>query len=325
MVLSYLGGALVAFILFDALWTTVSAQGGGPLSRRFAHALWSVLRIGAPPQSTRRQAAGAVILVSTLWLWVALLWLGWMLVFSGVDGAVVDASSKAPADLAARVYFTGFTVFTLGTGDYVPSGSTWQVLTSLASFTGLFLITLAITYVLPVVQAVVEKRKLAASINALGGSGAEIVRGAEGGRASVARQLERIASDLTLHGERHLVYPIIHHFQSGERRTALAPNVAALSDALLLFRATPGVTDAAAVRTAESSVTGYLNVLSGALLSPAAEAPSPPSCAPLERAGLSVDHNHLHAAAADAEPARRYLVSLLDQNGWAWPVPGADT
>ena len=311
------GGVLVAVILLDALWTTVSLQGGGPLSRRAARGLWRVIVASAPAQSKRRQAAGAIILVATLWSWVALLWLGWGLVFSSSEGAVVDATSSTPVDLMGRVYFVGYTLVTLGNGGYVPSGGVWQILTVVASFSGLFLITLGITYLLPVVQAVVEQQQLAASVSALGSSGAAVVALAQEDGPGVSRQVERIASELTLHSERHLAYPILHYFQSGERRTAIAPNLAVLSDALLLSRAMdPSPIAAASGAAASSALEGFISVLSDGLLHPADDAPQP-----VPGALNGVDLARLERASAQAEPTRRRLRTLLDQNGWNWPAP----
>lgn len=51
-----------------------------------------------------------------------------------------------PAGTVERLYFTGYTVFTLGNGDFRPGAGTWQLATVAATGTGLVLITLAITY-----------------------------------------------------------------------------------------------------------------------------------------------------------------------------------
>lgn len=46
---------------------------------------------------------------------------------------------------------------TLGTGDYVPVGAWPQVAAMVAAYSGLFLVTLSITYLLNVVTAVVDQ------------------------------------------------------------------------------------------------------------------------------------------------------------------------
>lgn len=82
----------------------------------------------------------------TLGTWLLLLWAGWTLVFSASPEAVLQDPEGVPADGWARAYFAGFSVFTLGVGDYVPNGPVWQLLTVVAVVSGLALTTMAITY-----------------------------------------------------------------------------------------------------------------------------------------------------------------------------------
>lgn len=317
--LSFGGGLLlVAFVVLDALWTTVSAQGGGPLSRRLSGGVWRALTWRAGPRSTRRQVAGVVGLLASTAAWIVLLWLGWGLVFGSAASAVVASSSPVPAGPWERVYFVGFTLFTLGVGDFVPGGDLWRVLTVLASLSGLFLVTLAITYLLPVLQAAVDKRQLAAAVSGLGSTGAEIA--ALGSRApqGLSRQLEAVAAALTLHTERHLVYPVLHYFESGERATALAPNVAALSDALLLCEALPADRrpDAAALTTVRSALGGYLDTMDDVFLDAEDDAPPIPS----PPAALDIDAAVVASSAGDHDRDRRRLLALVRQSGWGWPT-----
>ena len=321
VLLAVLGTVLVLAALYDELKTTVSAQGGAPLTSALSAGLWALLGRG-PAHSLSRRAAGGTILTLIPVAWTLLLWTGWVLVFASAEGAVVDASSSAPADFPARVYFVGFTLFTLGNGDYVPSGPTWQVLTAVASFTGLFLVTLSITYLLPVVQAVAQKRSLAGRIHSLGATGAAITSHARGPGSSLDRQLEAVASDLTLHGERHLVYPVVHYFQSDEARTALAPRLAALSDALLLMRHGLPETDRpdpTALASVASALDGYLDTIRGTLASPSEDAPPPPPAAGLDRAAPEADRA-IAAAGRDRERQRRLLRGIVRQSGHEWPT-----
>jgi hypothetical protein len=318
--LAGLGAAVVAVALYDVLKTTLSAQGGAPLTSALSAALWALLGRG-PAHSLPRRAAGGTILALVPVAWTLLLWTGWTLVFSSADGAVVDASSQAPADLPARVYFVGFTLFTLGNGDYVPAGPTWRVLTAVASFTGLFLVTLAITYLLPVVQAVAQKRSLAGRIHSLGSTGADIAAQARGPGSSLERQLESVAADLTLHAERHLVYPVLHYFESDESRTAFAPRLAALSDGLLLLRhgvPEPDRPDPTALGSVEGSLDDYLGTVRGLLASPSEDAPPPPPTTGLDRTAPDADRA-LATACDDRERQRRLLHAIVRQSGHDWP------
>jgi len=117
-------------------------------------------------------------------------------------------------------YFTGFLVVTLGTGDFVASTSWWRVLTDVAAFSGLFLVTLAITYLTSVVSAVVARRTLAIHVNALGGSATDILaRGWDGERFSpgFTQHLVMLTDKLTMSAEQHLAYPVLHYFHTHHR------------------------------------------------------------------------------------------------------------
>ena len=316
------GLAVVGAVLGDALWTTVSAQGGGPLSRRLSAGLWAALTWRAGPRARRRQIAGVAALLASTALWIGLLWTGWTLAFAAEPASVVSSSTRAPADVWERIYYVGFTLFTLGTGDFVPGGDLWRVLTALAALSGLFLVTLAITYLLPVLQATVAKRQLAASISALGQTGGEIATLAADAPTGMARQAERIATDLALHTERHLVYPVLHYFESGERSTALAPNLAALSDAVLLMEALPGDRrpDAVALAELRSALGGYLDTVHGAYVG-AADAPP---ATPRVPDGLGADGPTVERLTGGRSRDRRRLLALVRQGGWDWPVEPGD-
>jgi hypothetical protein len=58
-----------------------------------------------------------------------------------------------------KIFYTGYTLSTLGLGDMEPEGNFWDILTAILSFTGLILISIAITYLIPVVSAEIAKRK----------------------------------------------------------------------------------------------------------------------------------------------------------------------
>jgi hypothetical protein len=114
------------------------------------------------------------VLIATVLTWVLGLWAGWSLVFGG-SGSIVEATSRRPAGASDVVYYAGFTIFTLGTGDFVAADPGWRITTAIASFSGLFLITLAITYLISIVSALVNRRALAVQILGLGTSPGDIV------------------------------------------------------------------------------------------------------------------------------------------------------
>ena len=232
------GACLLVLVAYDAVATTLSTSNpAGPLTARLWRTWWRIARRAARgPHSGWLKTAGPGSLVVTATVWLLLLWTGWTLVFSADPDAVVSATTRSPADWSERAYFAGYTAFTLGVGDYVPVGAVWQLLTVVASVSGLALTTVAITYLVPVVTAVTQRRQQASNIAALGQDGTEIVTSSwhEGSVRYLEPVLIQLTSSLLLTAERHLAYPVLHAFHSSSRRGELRVQVVALDDALTL-------------------------------------------------------------------------------------------
>src|SRR5207237_8108833 len=120
-------------------------------------------------------AAGLASVGGTVLVWGLLLWIGWTLVYTASPSALVSAETKAPADLAARVYFVGYTIFTMGLGDYQPVGPLYQIVTAVAAGSGFMLFGLALAYLVPVVSAATAKRQMAVCVWSLGKDPADII------------------------------------------------------------------------------------------------------------------------------------------------------
>ncbi|SOD89833.1 ion channel [Caenispirillum bisanense] len=175
-----LGAVVLALAFVDLLVTTLTVGGTGPFTRRLPPLLWRLAR------ATGRRGVlaytGMVTLLGIALVWILLLWGGWLLVFSADPWSVVVAQTGRPATLVERTYFVGYTLFTLGLGDYKPHGGTWQMLSVLVVASGLTAVTLIISYIVPVVSAAAQRRALAAHLAALGRSPRDILHRAWNGR-----------------------------------------------------------------------------------------------------------------------------------------------
>lgn len=324
------GLLLVGVVLFDALCTAIALGGGGPLTMRLASGLWGVaLRWHRRREHAERHhllaGVGPVILVVIIVTWILLLWAGFWLLFSVAPEAVVNARTDAPANAWERLYFVGFTVSTLGIGDFAPQGTLWRIITPVAALSGFLLLTLSITYLLPVVSAVVEKRQLAASISSLGWTPQEILRSGWDGESlgSLEQPLISLAQRIEVHAQRHLAYPVLHFFHSTEKRTAVAPRLAALSEALELIRQMPPEAQPppASVRAARGAIDGFMNVL-GPVLAPSPAqrtAPEPPAANLLREAGLPIGEASPDGTGSlDTTRRRRLLRAFVEDDGWCW-------
>ncbi len=296
-ILAILGGLVVVAAVVDVVWTTIAAAGGGPLSRALGRVVGAL--------SGHRPVAGPLTLVATAALWTGLFWLGWALVFMAAPAAVVSSSSGAPADLWERVYFAGYTVVTLGLGDFVPSAPGWRVLTNVAAATGLIFITLGVTYYTSVLSAVVHRRRLASLVGALGASPGAIVANAWNGASfdGLGSVLTTLADHLALLDRQHQAYPVLHLFGQREPERSGAVQIARLADALALFTAVTGDQrpPAAPLRAATSAMDGLLSTLRDVFVAPADEPAPAPDPSPLRAAGIPFD-------GAEAAPDRRHLL-----------------
>ena len=117
-----LGAALLALTAFDLLKTVLTVRGGGPVTGRANAWLWdAALALHARFDHHRALAAvGPALATLTLVAWLVGLWVGWTLVFCGAAEAVVAAKDQSPASLVERIYFAGYTLTTLGLGDFNP-------------------------------------------------------------------------------------------------------------------------------------------------------------------------------------------------------------
>ena len=316
------GFAIVVGTLLEVFVTTVSMRGAGPVTSRFTNLLWRAVATRGKVGHRSLEMFGSFLVPLVVALWTVLLYLGWSLVFSGEPGAVVSASTGAPASLLERVYFTGYTISTLGNGELRPGEGLWQIFTVLASLSGLTLITLAITYVAPVLDAVVRKRQVARVIHGYGKTTEDALRQGWDGQSfdRMTTHLANLAPELAGLAQQHMAYPILHYFHSADRNSALAPAVAVLDEAVALI----GYGVAPAHRLdpiTHGSIVAALNNLLEALavahISPVDGPMDPPDVACLDRLGIPrVDNDTWRAGSAGLGERRALMQAFLHSDGW---------
>lgn len=328
--LTICGAVVVVVVFVDALSMTLHVGSGpGPLTGRVAGWVWLLLiRVHRRDSGTGiLNGAGAFLIVSVVLGWVAFLWAGWAMVLLGSQGSVVVASTRAPASALEVVYFAGVTIFTLGTGDIVASSSPWRLVTAVASFTGLSLITLAITYLLSVVSAVVSRRTVAVRIHGLGQTPQDIVLGGwTGERFSTAflQQLVSLTGQVGAMAEQHLAYPTLHYFHTGERDASAPLSIAHLDEAVLILAegVAPGARlDHSALEPLRHAIGRYLATATATsqTSSRPSSPPPPPRLDQLRHAGIPVVTDADFRRECEGRSRRRCsLRELVRSNGWSW-------
>lgn len=329
LLLVLVGSLLLVIVFTDAVVTTlVAGAGGGPVTQLLSRRLWRMLLRASRLAGGRfvLTVGGPLVLLGTVLVWVAMLWAGWSAIFLAGEASVVESNSRTPATTVQTIYFAGFTVFTLGIGDYVPSGDGWELLTAVASFGGLFLVTLSITYLLSVVTAVVSGRRFAASLHLYGETGADVLllHVADGSLdESFSDRLGSLAEEVVASAQQQLAYPVLHFFRATDERSSTPRALAALDDVLLLASEglTPELRPPDHVLTPlRRSLDFYVQTVEAGTVR-STEKPPAPDLTPLRKAGLAVVSDEQFAAAVEERSELRVgMRRLLVSDARAWPT-----
>lgn len=322
------GIVVLVAVIVDILWTTLWVDGGsGPLSGRLTTWTWRGLRTVSGDHPRALSIAGPLILVLTLAMWIALLWIGWTALFAGDETALVSTHTGEPADWSGRFYYVAYTMFTNGNGDYAPTEGGWEIASSFTTATGMAFVTLGVSYVLTVLGAVSEKRSFASDVIGLGERSEAFVRAGWNGTDEEFRGLElpmdSLADQLSLLADQHKAYPILHYYHSERGSRASAMAVPILDEALTVFR--HGVPEderpnPAHIRNARSSVDSYLDTLGTAFIDPADEVPRKPDLERVRDEGIpTVDEAEFDEALEGLTERRRKLLGVVRGDAWYWP------
>ncbi|WP_407290634.1 potassium channel family protein [Stutzerimonas zhaodongensis] len=239
MVFLVLGILLFLITATDITKTTLSTRGGGTITNMVSRSVWRCFfaAAGRRGESKLLEYAGQCVLLLVLLVWIACLWLSLFLMLVSDPGAIVNDSTKVAANGWETLYYAGFTLSTLGVGDFSASSDGWRIMTSAAAFCGLTFITAAITYVVPVLSAVSLQNQLSLLITSMGRTPQEILVNSWNGsdfsrfydNASDIRQM------LVEHTLNHHAYPVIRCFHNQHASKNVIPAVATLAEVLRLL------------------------------------------------------------------------------------------
>ena len=321
----FLSGLLIMLLtLFDLVYTIFAPRGAGIISGKVTSAVSYIFK--ALYQLTKNKniynGQGVAIVVSIELVWVMLLWLSNMIIFISDPQAVVDSTTHQAATSLERFYYTGYLLTTMGNGDYIGGTDLWKVYAALISFTGLLMITLSISYMVPVLSAVTERRALSIRIASIGhGPQAMLVNNWNGQDFSMLNgQLQELAQSIAKQGQLHFSYPVLHFFHHSQKETALLPNLVAFDEAitiLLLYvpkEYRPAEQYLIPVRLAISS---FLETLTATFIKASDELPpifnldkirdlNVPLCVPSQN------------KIAELDLRRRILCAMMENGGWHW-------
>jgi hypothetical protein len=318
-------GFLVVLITASEVFGTTTQSGLAPLTKWFARTLRGGLarlhRMSVPGIHNR---LGLIVTMSMVLSWIGWMWIGWTMVFLGAEDAVVNGSTREPADFWARVYYAGFVFSTLGLGDYQPGTSFWQVTTAVASTLGFFVVTFSISFLVPLVQAAMFKWNLALNLHrSLPSPEAAVLEAWNGESLSALEGYFETVRDKVIQLEHSLrLYPILWDFRNQSHLSHIVLGLTSLYETLILAEC--GVASsvdsgkARQLRRALRAVQEQMLELSTADLHQSA-VPDPPSLAALAHGGLPVaDPTAFANHVARHAEARRRWHALMIAEGIEW-------
>lgn len=326
-ILIIIGVLIVFFCLYDFALTTFLASGQGPITAQINHGVFKMYFMLAKRRGRHpiMEYVGIAIIFSILITWVLLLWSGLLLIFSAFPESVLNSQTKASTDIYEKLYYVGFTLSTLGVGDFVAGNDLWRALTALSAFLGLITITISITYLVPVLSNAVQKRSLGIQISALGESPEQIVINSFNGKdfSSISSQLSTLASMINTYTKNQQTYPVLHHMHATNPSENIVLQLTALDEALSIYMLhvpeslRPQHLEFQVCRRA---ITTYLETVS--YMGHSDEAPPVPDLAIIENeTGLSLwytSEKEVKELYGALSKRRGLLYSNLQNDGWKW-------
>lgn len=320
------GIILLLINTIDFILTTLLVGRGGPITSVISNKLWQFFLFIHKKTSSHRflSMVGTFLILVNLSFWIISIWLGWFLVFNISPDSVLRTDTLSPADAWEKFYFIGFTFITLGVGDYQPGSDIWRIFSVLVSLNGLIFLTLAITYLLSVVSAVVDKRAVAAYISSLGYTPEDILtRSFQNSKLdNLTPHFNALTPKLLHLAQEYLAYPVLHSFHSPKVETAIVLSVAALDEALTTIE--HGVSPelklpSTTMFTLRRAITLFIATQNQKYYIKNINAPPLPDLRILQDQGIPVLDKEIFKQRIEMlEKRRKWLHSLVIRDGWKW-------
>lgn len=322
-------GVLILFlVLTDLVLTTFAPGGSGMITDRLRRWIWIFFLwlAGNKGEAKVLNYAGPVTVVAWLLGWLIMIWAGNALIFLSDQDSVIAANSMRSTTWQEKIYFTGYTLSTLGSGEFIPYSTTWQIYSAFISFSGFIFITIALTYLYSVVTNDINRRKVSLKIYHTGSSPQEILLRFWNGRdfSRLTNDLSTLSEQILQVAQNHMAYPVLHNFHSTQREESLSINIVCLDEALtllLLYKPKDIAPSLPELYSLRSAITFYLQTLRNAFIHPAQKEPPPPDVYPLLANDLPLEGEPFDKSLNDDLRLRRKLLrGLLNSQGWNWNI-----
>jgi len=249
IVFRWFGALLIVLVLLDVFLTVLYARiGAGIFSHQLACWTWKLFRaISRPFPRWRDQAlsfCGPVIIVLMVFVWVFGVMAGIALIVQpklGTSVASTTPGTPQPRGFITALYIAGDAMTTVGSAEYRPQTPFFRMLFTFGSVVGFAMITLTLTYLLEIYNALQARNTFAVKLHhASGDSGdaAELIAGVgpRGQFQAGYAHLTEMSAEMIHLFEAHHFYAVLLYFRFREPQYALSRMALLTLDAVTLIK-----------------------------------------------------------------------------------------
>ena len=220
LLLAIVGAALIVLILLEVFSDLFHPSRKGALSDWIGRGLFSAFK--KIPRSL--PLSGPLTVVVVIGTWIAILVLGFALLYFGAYPTEFRTSTNAVPPAATRwssvVYFSFETLVTLGYGDLVPTGGFIRGISTIEALVGFALLTASVSSIVLLYPALSRMRHLARGVSHL--IAAEKATGLNVADSESELVLSSLARDVT-HARIDLMhFPVVYYFATNDREASTA-------------------------------------------------------------------------------------------------------
>lgn len=242
-----LGVPLMLLVLADVFLTVLYARMGTAIfSERLGRVLWLAFRGASKMAASRRDRvlayAAPVMVLTVLAVWIMLLMLGAALVIQpNLGTAVTSGTGPTRTDFMTALYAAGNSITLVGSGNFAVQTPAFKAFYIVNSFVGMTMISLTLTYLMQIYNALQQRNTLALAVHEMSGEtgDAAALIAAIGPRGSFDNgytHLAQLASQLRQVKESHHFYPVLVYFRFDDPSYTLSRLTTVLLDAVTLIK-----------------------------------------------------------------------------------------
>ena len=235
------GSLLVVLVSTDIMLTLLHPTARGPASYVANRATWRAVRTVSRRLLRGRglSYAGPLAVVTNVLAWVALLWLGFALVYLPFMGqfAFDPDTPFAGRGFAEAAYFSGAALTTLGFGDVVPTSMVLRLATIAEAASGFAALSAAIAFVISIYPLLSQLRGTGIQMDDSGAL--ELEGAARVVREAGPSELAAVVRELTENHEHLRRFPVLYYFESGNAEESLSASLRGSAMLLVALHCVP--------------------------------------------------------------------------------------